>query len=136
MGRVSQGGVTELVRDVYTRAKKYKPGAQVTAAVLPSLEAADSAYQDWPRWLRDKTIDYVIPMAYTDSMIELQQQIARWKNVDRSLDRIIPGLSIYQQADGKTVPRRPDLVRTQQRLCRKEGAHGNMYFSLQYLNDP
>ncbi|MBN1505291.1 MAG: family 10 glycosylhydrolase [Sedimentisphaerales bacterium] len=128
--------ITELVRDVYSLAKKYKPKAQVTAAVFPSLEAADSVYQDWPRWLRDDTIDYVIPMAYTDNTIELQQQIARWKTVDRHLDRIVPGLSIYRQIDGKTVTRQLDLIRRQQRLCRKEGAHGNMYFSLQYLNDP
>jgi hypothetical protein len=56
--------------------------------------------------------------------------------VDRQLDRIIPGLSIYQETDGRTITRKGDLIRSQQRLCRKEGAHGNMYFSLQYLNDP
>ena len=33
---------------------------------MSTLEAADAAYQEWPRWLRHGTIDYVIPMAYTD----------------------------------------------------------------------
>ena len=127
--------VTELVRDVYRRAKKVKPKAQVTAAVAPSLESADAMYQDWPRWVRDKTIDYVIPMAYTDKTVELQQQLSTWKTVDRRLDRIIPGLSIYQESTGKVITRRPDLVRDQQRLCRRQGAHGNMYFSFQYLDD-
>ena len=129
-------GVTELVRDVYRRAKKLKPKAQVTAAVFSSLESAGSVYQDWPRWLRDKTIDYVVPMAYTDDVTELQQQIAGWKTVDRQLERIVPGLSLYQQIGGKTATRKLDLVRSQQRLCRQQGAHGNMYFSFQYLNDP
>lgn len=128
--------VTELVRDVYRRAKKLKPKTQVTAAVVSSLESANAAYQDWPRWLRDNTIDYVVPMAYTEDMIELQQQIASWKTVDRQLQRILPGLSIYQQSGGAPTSRKVDLVRNQQRLCRKEGAHGNTYFSLQYLNDP
>jgi uncharacterized lipoprotein YddW (UPF0748 family) len=131
-----KAGVTELVRDVYRRAKKLKPRVQVTAAVLPSLDAANAAYQDWPRWLRDGTIDYVIPMAYTDDMLELQQQIARWKTLDRQLQRIIPGLSIYQRTAGGTATRKLDLIRSQQQLCRRQGAHGNMYFSLPYLDDP
>jgi len=129
-------GVTELVCDVYRRAKSAKPKAQVTAAVVSSLESANSMYQDWPRWLRDKTIDYVIPMAYTENMSELQQQVSTWKTVDRQLQRIVPGLSIYQQAGGKTATRRLELIRSQQRLCRQQGAHGTMYFSFQYLNDP
>jgi uncharacterized lipoprotein YddW (UPF0748 family) len=129
-------GVTELVRDVYRRAKKLKPKTQVTAAVMSSLESANAAYQDWPRWLHDNTIDYVVPMAYTEDMIELQQQIAKWKTMDSQLQRIIPGLSIYQQSGGAPTPRKLDLVRNQQQLCRRQGAHGNTYFSFQYLNDP
>jgi uncharacterized lipoprotein YddW (UPF0748 family) len=129
-------GITELVRDVYRRAKSAKPKTQVTAAVVSSLESAGSMYQDWPRWLRDKTIDYVIPMAYTESTVELQQQIAGWKTVDRQLQRIIPGLSIYQEGGGRNIPRKPGLVRDQQQLCRRQGAHGNTYFSLEYLDEP
>jgi uncharacterized lipoprotein YddW (UPF0748 family) len=131
-----KGGVTSLVRDVYSRAKKIKPQVQVTAAVCPSLEAADSAYQDWPRWLRDKTIDYVVPMAYTEDMGELARQIGQWKTADRQLQRIIPGLAIYHEAGGKTAPRKEGLIRDQQRLCRQQGAHGNVYFSFQHLSDP
>jgi len=130
-----KAGVTELVRDVYRRAKKLKPDAQVTAAVAPSLESAGSMYQDWPRWVRDKMIDYVIPMAYTDKTVELQQHLSTWKTVDRQLDRIIPGLSLYQETAGKVISRRPELVRDQQRLCRRQGANGNMYFSFQYLDE-
>jgi uncharacterized lipoprotein YddW (UPF0748 family) len=131
-----KGGVTELVRDVYSRAKKIKPQAQVSAAVCSSIEAADAAYQDWPRWLRDKTIDYVVPMAYTEDMGELARQIGQWKTVDDRLQRIVPGLAIYHEAGGKTTTRKEELIRDQQRLCRRQGARGNVYFSFQYLNDP
>jgi len=131
-----KAGVTELVRDVYRRAKALKPNVQVTAAVFSSLESADSAYQDWPRWLREKTIDYVVPMAYTEDSAELTRQFAQWKTVDPPLARIIPGLSIYHDADGKTTTRDPNLIRSQVHLCRQHGAHGNLYFSLQYLSDP
>jgi uncharacterized lipoprotein YddW (UPF0748 family) len=129
-------GVTELVRDVYRRVKGLKPNVQVTAAVMSTQESAEAAYQEWPRWLRDKTIDYVVPMAYTDNTAELSRQIAQWKKVDSSLQRIVPGLSIYQDDTGKPVPRNLDLIRRQHNLCRQQGAHGNMYFSMEYLTDP
>jgi uncharacterized lipoprotein YddW (UPF0748 family) len=129
-------GVTELVRDVYRRAKGLKPQAQVSAAVFASMESADSVYQEWPRWLRDKTIDFVIPMAYMADNAELARQIGQWKTIDPQLQRIIPGLSIYQETAGKTVTRNLDLIRSQHSLCRRQGAHGNLHFSLQYLSDP
>jgi len=129
-------GVTELVRDVYRRAKDLKPNVQVSAAVFSSLESADSVYQDWPRWLRDKTVDFVVPMAYTEDTAVLARQIAEWKTVDPHLQRIIPGLSIYQQAAGNTTTRNLDLIRSQRRLCLRQGAHGTMFFALQYLSDP
>jgi len=129
-------GVTELVRDVYRRVKGLKPNVQVTAAVMSTQESAEAAYQESPRWLRDKTIDYVVPMAYTDDTSELSRQIAQWKKVDPSLQRIIPGLSIYQDDTGKPVPRNLDLIRRQHNLCRQQGAHGNLYFSMEYLTDP
>jgi uncharacterized lipoprotein YddW (UPF0748 family) len=129
-------GVTELVRDVYRRAKGLKPNVQVTAAVLSTPESAAAAYQEWPRWLREKTIDYVVPMAYTEDTGELARQIAQWKTADPLLQRIIPGLSLYQDTSGKAAPRSIDLIRQQQSLCRRSGAHGNMYFSIEYLTDP
>jgi len=129
-------GVTELVRDVYRRAKGLKPQVQVSAAVFASLDSADSVYQDWPRWIRDKTIDFVIPMAYTADNAELARQFTQWKTIDPTLQRIIPGLAIYQETGGQATTRNLDLIRSQHRLCRQQGAHGNLHFSLQYLSDP
>ncbi|MCL5279244.1 MAG: family 10 glycosylhydrolase, partial [Planctomycetes bacterium] len=129
-------GVTELVRDVYRRVKGLKPNVQVTAAVMSTLESAEAAYQEWPRWLRERTLDYVVPMAYTDDTAELSRQIAQWKKIDPSLQRIIPGLSLYQDDTGKPAPRSIDLIRRQHNLCHQQGAHGNMYFSMEYLTDP
>jgi len=129
-------GVTELVRDVSRRAKSAKPKIQVTAAVVSSLDAANAAYQDWPRWVREKTVDFVVPMAYTTDNGELARQIGQWKTVDRQLDRITPGLSIYQEDAGTTTSRDVNLIRSQYVLCRQQGTSGNMYFSLQYLSDP
>jgi len=128
-------GVTQLVRDVYRRAKATKPTVQVTAAVFSSFESADKAYQDWPRWIREGTIDYVVPMAYSEDSRQLGRDIAQWKTIDPQLRRIIPGLSIYQQRGSKTTTRDVNLIRSQHRLCERQGVHGNVYFSLPYLND-
>jgi uncharacterized lipoprotein YddW (UPF0748 family) len=131
-----KAGVTELVRDVSRRARALKPNARVSAAVFSSLESADSVYQDWPRWLRERTLDFVVPMAYTEDPAELTRQLAQWKTVDPSLARIIPGLSLYHETDGKTTARSPDLVHSQYRLCQQQGTRGNLFFSLPYLSDP
>ncbi|MBN2128507.1 MAG: family 10 glycosylhydrolase, partial [Sedimentisphaerales bacterium] len=127
-------GVTELVRDVYRRAKAAKPKVQVSAAVISSFESADTAYQDWPRWLREGTLDYVVPMAYGEDTHKLSREIAQWKSVDPQLVRIIPGLAIYEERDGRTTTRNPGLVRSQHRLCVQQATHGNVYFSLPYLS--
>lgn len=131
-----KAGVTELVRDVSRRARDLKPGVQVSAAVFSSLESADSVFQDWPLWLREKTVDFVVPMAYTEDTGELGRQIAQWRSVDHQLQRIVPGLSIYQKAAGQTTTRDLGLIRRQYRLCCQQGARGNMYFALPYLSDP
>ena len=129
-------GVTELVRDVYRRAKKAKPQAQVTAAVFTPLASAKRACQDWPGWLREGIIDYVIPMAYTTSNETLTTQLQEWKTVDPGLERIVPGLSIYQRTKGRAVTRDTELILSQRKLCMDNGARGSNYFSLHYLSDP
>ncbi len=130
-----KAGVTSLVQDVYHRAKKIKPNAQITAAVFTPLKSANTVFQDWPGWLRRDCIDYVIPMAYTTDTQKLEKQIKEWQTVDPRLDRIIPGLSIYEKTGGKSVTRHLDLIRKQVQKCRRYTPHGNLFFALPYLND-
>ncbi len=130
-----KAGVTSLVRDVYRRSKESKPRAQITAAVFTPLESADAVYQDWPGWLREGCIDYVIPMAYTTDTQGLREQIEEWRTVDSELSRIIPGLSIYEREDGTATSRDPGLIRDQVELIRRYTSHGNLFFSLHYLDE-
>jgi hypothetical protein len=51
------------------------------------------------------------------------------------MERIIPGLSIYSRQEGKAVPRDLNLVRSQLEMCKSNATHGNLFFSLAYLND-
>lgn len=128
--------VSELVRAVYREAKATKPGAWVSAAVFFNRQSADNVCQDWYGWLREGTIDYVLPMAYTEDNEVLAKAFAEWKATDPNMDRIIPGLSIYSRQEGKAVPRDLSLVRSQLDMCRANATHGNLFFSLGYLNEP
>ena len=75
-------------------------------------------------------------MAYTPSNDSLESQLAEWKTVDPTLERIIPGLSIYQRTQAGTVTRDVALILSQHKLCMDRGARGNCYFALPYLSDP
>jgi uncharacterized lipoprotein YddW (UPF0748 family) len=130
-----RGTVTELVRSVYRSAKALKPRAWINAAVFYNKQAADGVCQDWYGWLREGCMDYVLPMAYTEKNEDLAKAFAEWRAFDPQMERIIPGLSIYSRREGKAVPRDLALVRSQLEMCRDNVTHGNLFFSLAYLND-
>jgi len=127
-----KAGVTELVRDVHRRAKNVKPHAQVTAAVFAGLASAENVFQDWPGWIRQGIVDYVVPMAYTPDNKVLAKQLAEWKTVDPQLERVLPGLCVYTRAkqNAKLVPRDADTIFSQYRMCMDQGARGNNFYSL------
>ncbi len=127
-----KSGVTELVRDVYQRAKRAKPDAQVTAAVFSSLASAENVFQDWPGWLREGLVDYVVPMAYSANHEVLAKQLQEWKTVDPALERILPGLCIYTRVkEGDRLTQRDaETIFTQYRMCLDQGARGTNFYSL------
>ena len=127
-----KSGVTELVRDVYRRAKLAKPSAQVTAAVFSSLASAENVFQDWPGWLRQGVVDYVVPMAYTPDNDVLAKQLQEWKTVDPRLERILPGLGIFTKVKDREsyAPRDVEAIFIQYRMCLDQGARGTNFYSL------
>lgn len=127
--------VTELVRSVHHDAKALKPNVWVSAAVFYTKDSADRVCQDWYGWLQEGSIDYVLPMAYTEDDKVLAKAFAEWKEADPRMERIIPGLSIYSRKDGKAGPRDLTLIRSQLGMCQANATHGNQFFSLAYLTD-
>ena len=127
--------VSELVRKVHASAKSLKPQSWVSAAVFFKKDSADKVCQDWYGWLREGCIDYVLPMAYTEDNAVLEKAFTEWREFDPRMERIIPGLSIYSRREGKAGPRDLALVRSQLGMCRDHETHGNLFFSLAYLNE-
>ncbi len=134
--RYRMDGVSELVRQVYTNAKKIRQDVAISAAVFYRIASARNVFQDWVRWLKEEFIDYVLPMAYVMTDRELTDALDEYRTIDPNLSRIIPGLSLYMRDEGgKAIPRPPELVLRQVEICRKYGARGVNFFSLAYLSD-
>ena len=62
-----QQEITRFVRAAAETVRAINPAITLSAAVFPSPAAARMRGQDWPGWLRDKILDTVCPMAYTES---------------------------------------------------------------------
>lgn len=124
-----KAGITELVGDVRRRAKQLKPKTLITAAVFTPLASSEAVYQDWPRWIREGLVDYVLPMAYTPNNSQLAKHIKDWKTVDPHMKRIVPGLCL--SADGERYAYRDvDLILAQYGMCQEAGARGVNFYAL------
>jgi uncharacterized lipoprotein YddW (UPF0748 family) len=127
--------VTRLVASVYRRAKQIRPDALVTAAVFYARDGADSVLQDWPRWHREGTCDYLIPMSYVKTPEELEAAFAWWKSIDPTLERIIPAVGAWDIAAGSPPAARAQEIAKQIEVCRRQGARGVVMFVLNEIND-
>lgn len=58
--------ITKMVYTVYDAVKREKPQVQVSASVFPGFnDAYNHRFQDWKRWMKDKKLDILFPMAYS-----------------------------------------------------------------------
>ena len=83
--------VTELLRDVAKTARDADPGIVLSAAVFPTPAAAAQNNQDWPAWLREGLLDYVVPMLYDDDPDAFRASLAQCLAV-ASPDRLVAGI--------------------------------------------
>ena len=125
--------VTDVVRDVYRSAKKVRPSVVVSAAVFYTKASGESVLQEWPRWIGEGIIDYVIPMAYVDDPA-LSAAFDEWTKIPGWKSKIIPGLSIYRMVEGKPAPRTAEVVQRQIEMCAKRGSNGQVYFCCHYIS--
>lgn len=62
-----QNEITRFIRAASAATRAINPGIVLSAAVFPNIETARALGQDWPTWLREKSLDYVCPMPYTEN---------------------------------------------------------------------
>jgi uncharacterized lipoprotein YddW (UPF0748 family) len=97
----------------------------LSAAVVANDEVGRTEKaQDWIGWLRKDLVDFVVPMAYSDSPLEIERRLRYFHRVV-GRERLIIGLGLFDGRDrflGETVP-----------LIRHEGAGGFALFSYNVL---
>ncbi len=127
--------VTKLVVEAGRTVKQRRDECLITAAVFQSPEAADGVCQDWPRWLREGLVDYVVPMSYVPTAKELARRFAWYKQIDPDLARIIPAVGVTK-IDAKLSPAdRAARIAEQVAVCRDQGSRGVVLFNLESLRD-
>jgi len=58
--------VTETLLNASRAARDHNPKLQISCAVVPSFDRFyESASQDWPRWIEEGVVDFVVVMNYT-----------------------------------------------------------------------
>ena len=119
--------VTRLVAEASRLLKAKRPGAILSAAVLPD---PDRAYfergQDWGRWLEAGYLDLVVPMAYGGDLCRVEAQLRAAR--ERAQGRMVfAGLGAWRKP--------PQVVAQEVRRLRRLGVQGFSYFSYQGMKD-
>ena len=88
--------LSNLVKDLSFEIRKQKDAIIITAAVKPNvIEAQNRFYQDWSKWIINKSIDYAVPMNYSKKNSVFESNIYGVYNIFPS--KIIMGIGVYNQ---------------------------------------
>ena len=119
--------VTNLV-DKLTKAIKNKfPKMLVSCAVISSAETAFSvAFQDWPGWLENGIVDYVILMNYTKNN-QLAKEITRSALAQRGKGKVYIGIGNFLMKND------PQILSEQEKIIESLNPDGIAYFSYDFL---
>ena len=117
--------LTSLVIKIRTAVKTARPGAIVSAAVVPDAQMAfDSRLQDWRGWIDQSLLDVICPMAYTADTDVFEKQITAARAYAGSRP-VWAGIGAYQMSPAQTL--------THIAAANKLGAAGIILFSYESL---
>jgi uncharacterized lipoprotein YddW (UPF0748 family) len=111
--------ITNLVREIANHIKTKAPDLLVSCAVLSlTTPAYASAFQDWPLWVEEGLVDYVVLMNYTRDR-RLAYEITKSALAFRGKGRVYIGLGVFLTKDNpddflkqyeQTIGLRPDGI--------------------------
>jgi uncharacterized lipoprotein YddW (UPF0748 family) len=120
--------MTRLVGDLSSAIRNARPGALVSAAVVPVADdAVARRLQDWRTWIDTGLVDVVCPMAYTTDADLFATQIAGARDT-AGTDRVWAGIGAYRLSSAQIV----DNIMAARRL----GVGGIILFSYDSLTAP
>jgi len=119
--------VTNLVDKLAKNIKNKYPGMIVSCAVLPSPDTAFSvSFQDWPGWLENGTVDYVVLMNYTKNN-QLAKEITASALAQRGKGRVYIGIGNF------LMKKDPQILSEQEKIIESLNPDGIAYFSYDFL---
>jgi uncharacterized lipoprotein YddW (UPF0748 family) len=90
---------TEQVDSMVAAIHAASDGKPVSAAVVADYATARSDKgQDWARWVHKGWVDFVVPMAYSMTPLEVEGQARVWNRMV-GVDRLLIGLGVYDGRD-------------------------------------
>lgn len=98
-----RGEITALVERIRRDTKRIRPGLELSAAVwrTPGL-AKETVLQDSAAWLRDGTVDRVLPMIYTDSNADFIRDLRLWLDAADG-EPVTAGIGAYKHQASQTL---------------------------------
>lgn len=98
-----RGEITTLVDRIRRDTKRIRPQLELSAAVwrTPTL-AKEAVLQDSEAWLRDGTVDRVLPMIYTESNADYVRDLKLWVDAARGKP-VTPGIGAYKHQATQTL---------------------------------
>lgn len=129
--------ILQFVTDVNRMVKSRNPKLKVTAAAGVGPQERNGIYREGGDWLRKNLCDVIFPMNYADNLTaftEILDEQERYTEPGMQ-ERIYPGLQIYKQQEGKTIPLDAEIVRQQLELIKEKGYQGFCLFAYSYFSD-
>ncbi len=119
--------ITRLVRDVSTLARRIRPGIRISAAVYGKYPSCrNSVAQDWPGWVNEGLLDFIVPMNYTESWDFYVELLDSQTSLIKDVTRLCSGIGVTASNSRLGVP----AVLRQIEEVQKRGASGFVLFSL------
>jgi len=115
--------ITSLVRRIHKHLKEKYPQMLVSCAVIPSAERAyTSLFQDWPFWLEEGIVDYVVLMNYSPDQ-QLTKEIVTSSLAQRQKAKVFVGIGLFLFKDN------PDVFQEQYQIIKGLNPDGVTFFS-------
>jgi uncharacterized lipoprotein YddW (UPF0748 family) len=126
--RFRTAALTALIAQVQDAVKRARPGAMLSAAVLPDAhDASERHLQDWQAWAARDLVDVFCPMAYTTDHATFVSQVAAAR-VAAGSHPLWAGIGAYRLSSSQ--------IAANVQAARRLGVDGTILFSYDSLTGP
>jgi uncharacterized lipoprotein YddW (UPF0748 family) len=125
--------VTAFVRELRDALKGTGRAVKISAAVFPNADNAKVLIgQDWAAWAREKLVDMLCPMLYTNHTQFFEEFARQAVGYGQGFCQVCPGIGIGTSHNQNT----PEGMIEQMRISKSLGADGVVFFSSSSLTAP